>query len=144
MNTPNTIPNKNQVITAIINSIDARDIDLATYKNRLIGSNLYENLCSLFNIEPIKKSPVNWSTIKPNTKIYNKNNSKRIITFLSTPTLKTECHNCGYHPFNFNDHFPFYNCHIKGDCPAIDKQYFIGLLNNQIQSFEISDNWFLL
>ena len=128
MNTPNTIPNKNQVITAIINSIDARDIDLATYKNRLIGSNLYENLCSLFNIEPIKKSPVNWSTIKPNTKIYNKNNSKRIITFLSMPTLKTECHNCG----------------IKGNCPAIDKQYFIGLLNNQIQSFEISNNWFLL
>ena len=128
MNTPNTIPNKNQVITAILNSIDARDIDLATYKNRLIGSNLYENLCSLFNIEAIKKSPVNWSTIKPNTKIYNKNNSKRIITFLSTPTLKTECH----------------NCHIKGNCPAIDKQYFIGLLNNQIQSFEISNNWFLL
>jgi hypothetical protein len=56
---PNTIPNKNQVITTIINSIDARDIDLATYKNRLIGSNLYENLCSLFNLEPIKKSPVN-------------------------------------------------------------------------------------
>lgn len=59
MNTPNTIPNKNQVITTIINSIDARDIDLATYKKCLIGSNLYENLCSLFNIEAIKKSPVN-------------------------------------------------------------------------------------
>lgn len=79
-------PTKNEIITTIIDAIDIRGIDLNLYKDQFENS-LYNAVCSLFNVKPIKELKfhkiIDWSTIKRDQLIYHGKNPKLVYKFIS-------------------------------------------------------------